>query len=179
MARRIIHLALFKEDQVDETAEALEALRGMGIVDRDISVISGTPFSEKMLGRPMTWTRVPIIAIAGAVVGFLVAAFLNFGTPLLYPIRVGGMALQTIPTSFVIFFELTMLGLLISTFIGVFVESISPSYGPAGYDPRISDGQIGVLFWAPPELDPKLHETLTGLGAEIIHGTETKKLWLF
>lgn len=179
MARRIIHLALFNEDQVDETAEALEALRGVGIVDKDISVISGTPFSEKMLGRPQSWTRVPIIAIGGAVVGFLTAAFLNFGTPLLYPIRVGGMALQTLPTSFVIFFELTMLGLLISTFLGVFVEMIAPSFGPAGYDPRITDGHIGVLFWATPELDPKLHEALTNLGAEIINGAETKKLWLF
>ena len=179
MARRIIHLALFKEDQVDETAEALEALRGMGIVDQDISVISGTPFSEKMLGRPMSWTNVPLIGLGGAVVGFLAAAALNFGTPLLYPIRVGGMPLQTIPTSFIIFFELTMLGLLIATFLGVFIEMISPSFGPAGYDPRITDGHIGVLFWAPPELDPKLHEALTGLGAEIIHGAETKKLWLF
>ena len=135
MARRIIHLALFKEDQVDETSEALEALRGMGIVDQDISVISGTPFSEKMLGRPMSWTNVPLIGAAGAVVGFIAAAALNFGTPLLYPIRVGGMPLQTIPTSFIIFFELTMLGLLIATFLGVFIEMISPSFGPAGLRP--------------------------------------------
>jgi hypothetical protein len=179
MSRRIIHLALFPEDALDQAAEALETLRGMGITDRDMTVISGTPFSEKMLGRPMSWTRIPIIGISGALVGFLTALFFNFGTPLLYPIRVGGMAYQTLPTSFVVFFELTMLGLLISTFLGVFVEMISPSFGPQGYDPRITDGHIGVLFWAPPELDPRLHESLTGLGAEIIHGAEAKKLWLF
>jgi hypothetical protein len=175
----MVHLALFKEDQLDEASEAIQKLRELGLTDEDISVISGTPFSEKMLGRPMSWTRVPIIAISGAVVGFLTALFLNWGTPLLYPIRVGGMPYQTIPTSFVVFFELTMLGLLISTFLGVFVEMIAPSYGPQGYDARVSDGQIGVLFTSKPELDAQLHAALSSLGAEIIHGAEAKKLWLF
>jgi hypothetical protein len=179
MPKPIIHLALFNEEALEEVAHALDALRSMGISDRDISVISGVPFSEKMLGRPMSWTRVPLIAGVGAVVGFLTAAFLNFGTPLLYPIRVGDMSYQTIPTSIVLQFELTMLGMLISTFIGVFVETISPSFGPGGYDARVTDGQIGVLFQAAPDLDPQLHESLTGLGAEIVHGAEDKKLWLF
>jgi len=179
MPKPIVHLALFSEEALEDVSEALDALRGMGIADRDITVISGVPFSDKMLGRPMSWTRVPLIAGVGAIVGFLVAAFLNFGTPLLYPIRVGGMPYQSIPTSIVLQFELTMLGMLISTFIGVFVETISPSHGPRGYDARVTDGQIGVLFEAEQDLDPKLHETLTHLGAEIVHGAEDKKLWLF
>jgi hypothetical protein len=35
----------------------------------------------------------------------------------------------------VVIFELTMLGLLLSTFLGVFIEMISPTYGPAGLRP--------------------------------------------
>jgi hypothetical protein len=178
MTRTVVHMALFKEEQLDEAAEAVQALRDLGVKDKDISVISGTPFSEKMLGRPMSWTRVPLIGGVGAVAGFLVAIFLNFGTPYLYPIRVGGMAYQTIPTSIVVTFELTMLGLLISTFLGVLVETISPSFGPQGYDARITDGQIGVLFSSSAELDPQLHAALSKLGAEIVHGAEAKKLWL-
>jgi len=178
MSEKIVHMALFKEEELEEVGEALDVLRGMGVPEHDISVISGVPFSEKMLGRPMSWTRVPYIAMVGAVIGFLTAAFFNFGTPTLYPIKVGGMAIQTIPTSIVLQFELTMLGLLISTFIGVFVETISPSYGPKGYDARITDGQIGVLFEADADLDPALHKSLTGLGAEMVHGTEAKKLWV-
>jgi hypothetical protein len=178
MPKPIIHLALFSEESLEEVTEALDALRQIGVSDKDISVISGTPFSGKMLGRPMSWTRVPLIAGVGAIVGFLTAAFLNFGTPLLYPIRVGGMPYQSIPPSIVLQFELTMLGMLISTFIGVFVETISPSFGPRGYDARVTDGQIGVLFQAAQELDPKLHQTLSALGAEIVHGAEDKKLWL-
>jgi hypothetical protein len=85
MTRTVVHMALFKEEQLDEAAEAVQALRDLGVKDKDISVISGTPFSEKMLGRPMSWTRVPLIGGVGAVAGFLVAIFLNFGTPYLYP----------------------------------------------------------------------------------------------
>ena len=66
MARLLVHLALFKEEQLDEAAEAIQKLHDLGIADQEISVISGTPFSEKMLGRPMSWTRVPIIGISGA-----------------------------------------------------------------------------------------------------------------
>jgi hypothetical protein len=178
MAKPIVHLAVFPEDALEEVVEALDALRGMGIADRDISVISGVPYSGQMLGRPMSWTRVPVIALVGAIVGFLTGLFFNFGTPLLYPIRVGGMELQTVPTAYVLQFELTMLGLLISTFLGVFVETIAPSFGPKGYDARVTDGQIGVLFEAAPELDPRLHEALSKLGAEIVHGAEDKKLWV-
>lgn len=179
MAKPVVHLAVFPEDSLEQVVSALDALRNLGISDRDISVISGVPYSDKMLGRPMQWTRVPIIAIAGAVVGFLVAVYLNFGTPLVYPVRVGGMALQTIPTSFVLLFELTMLGMLISTFFGVAVEMISPSYGPRGYDVRITDGSIGILFASQLEIDPQLHQALRSLGADVVHGAEDKKIWLF
>ena len=87
MSKPIVHMALFEEEALIEVGEALDVLRGMGIPEGDISVISGVPFSEKMLGRPMSWTRVPLIAGVGAVVGFLTAAFFNFGTPALYPVR--------------------------------------------------------------------------------------------
>jgi hypothetical protein len=67
-----------------------------------------------------------------------------------------------------VIFELTMLGLLISTFLGVFVETISPSYGPKGYHPKISDGNIGVLYTCPEELDGTIHAALFALGAEFV-----------
>jgi hypothetical protein len=70
-----------------------------------------------------------------------------------------------------------MLGLLLSTFLGVFVEMISPTYGPAGYDPRITDGHIGILFSSPNDLDNEVHNQLSELGAEMVHRAEVKKLW--
>lgn len=179
MAKPIVHLAIFPEESIDEVGVALDALRDLGVKEKQISVISGAPYSDKMLGRPMQWTRVPYVALAGAVAGFLIALFLNFGTPLLYPVRVGGMAHAATPPAFVLQFELTMLGMLVSTFIGVAVEMVTPTYGPKGYDARISDGKIGILFESGYELDGQLHEKLSQLGAEIVHGAEDKKLWLF
>ena len=176
MAEDNIHLALFKEDKVDHVADALGKLRDLGISDNDISVISGVPYSDKILGRPMTWTRVPYIGMAGAITGCVLAMFLNWGTPALYPNHVGGQPLFPIPTSIVLIFELTMLGLLLATFLGVFVEMISPTYGPQGYHPKVSDGHIAILFTCPPDLDRKMHAALTELGAEMVHRSEVAKL---
>jgi hypothetical protein len=163
----VIHLALFNENDVDRASQAVSHLRGMGISDRNISVISGVPYSDKVLGRPMVWTRIPLIALSGAGLGFMVALTLAFGTPYLYPVLVGNQPLYAIPTSIVVIFELTMLGLLISTFIGVFVETISPTFGPKGYNPKISDGYIGVLFSCPSRASDRLKAGLVELGAEL------------
>jgi len=176
MAEDLVHIALFKEDQVDHAAEAVETLRGLGIRDKDISVISGIPFSEKILGRPMAWTRVPWIALAGAFVGFTGTIALILFAAYQYPLQVGGMPIVPIPTTIVVLFELTMLGLLISTFLGVFTETISPSFGPKGYHPKISDGYIGILFACPPKLDEGTHTALKELGAELLHRSEVKDL---
>lgn len=165
MSNQPVHIALFKEDQIDHAAEAIERLRKIGIHDRDMSVISGVPFSDRILGRPMSWTRVPQIAAAGAVVGFLLSMALNL-TPLLYPLHVGGMPLIPIPTSIVVTFELTMLGLLISTFLGVAIEAFSPSFGPKGYHPNVTNGEIGILFSCPPDLENNVHSALVELGAQ-------------
>lgn len=170
-----IRMILFKEDQVDHASEAIETLHKQGIAEKDISVVSGIPFSEKILGRPMSWTRIPQIAIGGALVGFIIASLLNFLTPHLYQMTVGGMPLTPIPTSIVVTFELTMLGLLLSTFLGVFLETISPSYGPKGYHPKISDGYIGILFRCPANVDEKTCMDLQDLGAEIVDPMEVQQ----
>lgn len=169
-----VHIVLFEEQKLEQATEAIARLRGLGIRDKDISVLSGVPFSDKILGRPMSWTRVPLIAMAGAGVGFLAALALIFGSVFFYPLRVGGMPYYPIPTSIPVIFELTMLGLLISTFIGVFIETISPTYGPKGYHPKISDGYIGVLFICPSKLDEQMHTTLQDLGGELVHQSEVK-----
>ncbi len=164
----IVHLALFKEDQVDQAAEAIAHLRKLGLRDKEISVVSGVPYSDKILGRPQSWTRIPIIALSGAVIGFLLAFALNVLTQWQYPLRVGGQPFVAIPTSIVVTFELTMLGLLISTFLGVFIETIAPSGGPKGYHPRISDGCIGIFYTCQDKLEMPSQQALRKLGAEIV-----------
>ncbi|HEX7975868.1 MAG TPA: quinol:electron acceptor oxidoreductase subunit ActD [Anaerolineales bacterium] len=174
MSEGPVHLALFKE--IDPATEAIDKLRELGIAENDMTIISGVPYSDRILGRPITWTRVPQIAIGGFVVGLVISLALNWGTPLQYPIRVGGQPVYPIPTTLVLTFEISMLGLMISTFLGVLWESYFPSIGPKEYRPEISDGQIAVVFNCPPEIHQQVHDTLAGLGAEWVHRTEAKPL---
>lgn len=161
-----VHLMLFPEDRMDEVAEALSRLREYGYSHDDISVVSGVPLSERVLGRPMAWTSIGKIGIAGAIVGFIIALVLTMGTPLLYGLRVGGQPIFAIPTSIVVFFELTMLGLLLSTFLGVAVEMMTPSFGPQGYHPDVNAGKVAIMFNGDKKLDGNLEQSLIELGAE-------------
>ena len=79
MAEITQHLALFKE--IDPAAKALDVLRELGIPDEEMTIISGVPYSDRMLGRPMTWTLVPKLAIAGFILGMLIGLALTLGTP--------------------------------------------------------------------------------------------------
>jgi len=175
---KVVHLALFKEEEIDQVAAAVSRLQELQIPDKEFSVLSGVPLSEKILGRPMSWSRVTTFGLIGTLIGFLIAVGLNIVPIIQYPHVVGGQPLFAIPVAIVIIFELSMLGLLISTFIGVFIEMISPSYGPKGYHPKISDGYIGVLINCPGGADRSLHESLDALGAELVYHLEDKKLWL-
>ena len=163
------HLALFKD--IDPATKALDVLRELGVPDQDMTIISGIPYSDRMLGRPMSWTLVPKLAAIGFILGFLVGVVLNVVTPMQYPIIVGGMPLVSIPPSLVLTFEFSMLGLLAFTFLGVIWESAFPSYGPREYHPAVSDGQIAVVFNLPPEVHDQAHEKLVALGADWVHRT--------
>jgi hypothetical protein len=172
MSEGTVHLALFGD--IDPASLALDKLRELGVQDKDMTIISGVPYSDKMLGRPMSWTRVPQLAIAGFILGFIVSLLLNFGTPYQYPINVGGLPLFSIPTTIILTFEMSMLGLLLFTFLGVVWETAFPSFGPRDYHPEISDGKIAVVFTCPAEIHARAHEALAALGAEWMHRTEAE-----
>jgi hypothetical protein len=173
MAEDITLLAVFPE--LEPAVNALEKLRSLGTPDDQMNVISGIPVTEAMLGRPRQWTNVPRLAMGGAVGGFLVGIFLIF-TPLQYFIPVGGQPNVPVPPSVVVLFELTMLGLLISTFLGVFLDSTFPSYRPMEYVPEISDGKIAILFRCPQGKKDKFIKAMTSLGAEKVEVAEAQQL---
>jgi hypothetical protein len=173
MTEDITLLAVFPE--LEPAANALDRLRSLGTPEDHMNVISGIPVTEAMLGRPRQWTNVPRLALGGAVGGFLVGIFLIF-TPLLYSIPVGGQPNVPVPPSVVVVFELTMLGLLISTFLGVFLDSTFPSYRPMEYVPEISDGKIAILFQCPQGKKDKFTKAMTSLGAEKVEVAEAQQL---
>jgi hypothetical protein len=167
-------LAIFSD--IDPAADAIEQLRLLGIDDNCMNVISGIPVTEAMLGRPSQWTNVPRLALGGAITGFLVGLFLAFITPNMYTISVGGQPFTPVPPAVIVLFELTMLGMLLSTFLGVFLDSFFPSYRPMKYVPEVSDGKIAILIECPPPDEKKITEVLKKLGAESVQFTEAQHL---
>lgn len=167
-------LALFQD--IDPAADAIEKLHEMGVTHDRMDVISGVPIAHKMLGRPHPWTNVGRLALGGAVGGFFIGLFLNFGTPLLYSVRVGGQFITPIPPGLIIVFEMTMLFALLSTFLGVFLESYFPNYRPLQYVPQVSDGKIGIFFQVPQEEQQRFTDALNEMGAESVQTTEARQL---
>ena len=167
-------LALFED--IDPAANAIEKLHEMGVTDDNINVISGVPIAHKMLGRPHPWTNVSRLALGGAIAGFCLGAFLNYGTPYLYPVPVGGQYITPIPPGMILLFEMTMLFALLATFLGVFLDSYFPNYRPLEYVPEISDGKIGVFFRTQSSDQEKFIDALSNLGAESVRPVEAQQL---
>ena len=126
-------LALFED--IDPAAEAISKLHEMGVTDDRLEVISGVPISHRILGRPHQHTNVSRMALGGAVIGSLVGLFLNFGTPNIYGVHVGGQPLLPIPPGLIIFFEMTMLFAFACHLPGCVPRQLLPELSPAGLCP--------------------------------------------
>lgn len=167
-------LALF--DDIDPAVEALDRLREHGVDDEDMNVISGIPLAEHILGRPRVWSNVPRLAMGGAVAGLLFGLFLSVGMPSLYPLKVGSHAVVNGAPTVVLLFEMTMLGLLTSTFLGVFLDSTYPSYRPKEYITDISNGKIAILYNITEDKEAEVADALNALGAQSITPAEKRTL---
>ena len=169
-------LAVFPD--LEPAADAIEQLRTLGVHDDCMNIISGIPVTEAMLGRPRQWTNVPRIAMGGAILGFAAGSFLAFVAPYWYPypIQVSTQAYVPGPPSVVLLFELTMLGMLLSTFLGVFLDSFFPNYRPMKYIPEVSDGKIAILIECGHVEEKKVTDALKKMGAESVVPAEAQHL---
>ncbi|HCB02394.1 MAG TPA: hypothetical protein DEP19_08435 [Anaerolineae bacterium] len=169
-------LAVFGD--LDPTANAIEQLRKLGVSDDCMYIVSGVPVTEAMLGRPPQHSNVPRVAMGGAILGFSAASFLAFIAPYWYPypIQVSTQAFVPWPPTFVILFELTMLGMLLSTFLAVFLDSFFPNYRPMQYVPEVSDGKYAIIVDCAHVEESKIKDLLKKLGAESIKPAEAQQL---
>jgi hypothetical protein len=167
-------LALFTD--IDPAVKAIDKLHEMGIADNKMEIISGIPFSHEALGRPKVVTIIPRLALGGAMLGLIAALFFIFGIPALFPLHVGGQPVFPIPPFYIIGFEMIMLGLMGTAFIGLFVAGRFPSYEPKVYVPEISDGKIAVVFLCSDEMQSQFKDKLMSLGAEQVRPVEAKTL---
>ena len=174
MSDTITYLAVF--DDMEPAANGIEKLHEFGIYDEDMNVISGIPIKAEILGRPRALTNVARIAMAGAIMGFFLGLFLIYGTPYLYPLPVGGQPIYPVPMGWIVTFEMTMLGLMLFAFLGLFVDSGFPSYTTKEYVPEISDGKVAVLFSVPEDEEEKYTQAMKDLGAESIGPAAARQL---
>lgn len=174
MAESKLLLAVF--DDLEPASAGIEKLHELGVKDDEMNVISGIPIRPSILERPSAVTRVPTIGMAGAIMGFFLGVFLVWGTPFLFPLRVGGQPVYPVPQLIIIVFEMTMLGLMGFSFLGMFVDSGFPSYTPKEYVPEISDGKVAVLFRCLSDDERKCSDALKKAGAQSVEPAEARHL---
>jgi hypothetical protein len=174
MSEAITLLAMFED--IEPASEGVEKLQQLGIHDDDMNVISGIPVKNTILGRPHAITYVSRIGMFGALLGMFLGIFFIYGIPYLYPLLVGGQPIYPVPQGLIITFEMTMLGLMGFSFIGMFVDSGFPSYTPKQYTPEISDGKVALLFSCPVNEQEKFIDALKHAGAETVAPVEARHL---
>jgi hypothetical protein len=174
MSEAITLLAIFED--MEPVSEGIDKLHELGLSDDEMNVISGIPIKNTILGRPSAITYVSRIGMFGAIMGMALGIFLIYGIPYLYPLLVGGQAIFPVPQGIIITFEMTMLGLMGFSFIGLFVDSGFPSYTPKEYTPEISDGKVAVLFSCPADEQKKFVDALTEAGARSVDPAEARHL---
>ena len=170
MSETIKLLALFGE--IDPAADAVDSLEELGINSDSIDVVTGSPINPMMLGRHHVESRVPKFAFGGAIAGAALGIFLSQISPKLYKVYVGGKPLAPGAPTAVVIFEMTMLLMLISTFIGVFLESGFPVLEKKEYVPEISDGDIAIFFDCLLDQQSEVEKALTQRGAKLVRPAE-------
>jgi hypothetical protein len=153
---------------VDAAADAIRAIRALGI--RDLTVYTPAPNHEieEALGQRVSPVRLFTLigGLSGCAAGFGMTIWMSYD----WPVLVGGKPIASIPPYVVIAFELTILLGALSTVAAVAVFSVLMGKRGAAYDPRFSDDQIGIFVPAPSDQAGRVEQLLRSAGAvEVRH----------
>lgn len=175
MPRKIMLTGLYTD--VQRAAQAIDDLRLLGLREDDIQISQGVPHSARMLGRPHIHERIPWASLIGALIGFGVGFFLTYGTQWwFYAVRVGGRPFTSIPTSVIPLYEMTMLGLILGTFLNFIWKCGFPSTRPQYYDPCVNEGRIAVMADVDMRYEEDVRRVLANSGAERVYEPERRPL---
>ena len=173
MTNSVYLVGLFPE--LDQAVSALDGLRETGVAEEDLTVLSGVPYSGEILGRPPIKSKMGLVAMISALVGTLVGIFLTVVTPNLYVIRVGGQPVVPGSPTFLLIYELTMLCLILGTFIGVGWLS-STARTDFLFDTSVPDGKIGILVRCSAGQAQASRAAMDAQGAESVREPERRRL---
>ncbi len=156
-------LGLFTDP--DKAADANEALARAGYGDQDVEILTGVPYPEGTFGEKPAKHRLYVFPFIGAACGLTVAILLTAGTQTSYPLVTGGKPILSLPAMAIICYEGTMLGTILFTILGVLFESRLPQPVQGLYDPRITEGYIGMVVTADEMKLNGVEQILRGSGA--------------
>ncbi len=153
---------------VDAAADAIRAVRAMGI--RDLTVYTPSPNHEieEALGQRVSPVRLFTLigGLSGCAAGFAMTIWMSYD----WPVVVGGKPIASIPPYVIIAFELTILLGALSTVAAVALLSVLMGNPGVAYDPRFSDDQIGIFVPAPSDQADRVEQLLRSAGAvEVRH----------
>ena len=174
MSDLVTLIGLFHEPT--ETADAIDEFHGLNIPEGDIVVMTGMPYPEEAFGSEREWIRLPYIVLAGALAGFIFGIFLSVITPMLYPLTVGGRSIVTGPPAAIITFVFTMMGTIVSTFLGVIWEMGFPSFEKKYYHKLVTSGHLAVVLDCPDSQETKVISIMEAHGGHHIHRAERMAL---
>lgn len=142
----------------------------LGFQNSDIAVLSGEPYEEYGFGKRDNVTRMPWVAALGGLVGGLSGWWFVAFSQKTYPMISGGMNLVTKWPNGIITYELTMLGIILTTLLVLLITARIPDWsGRKLYDPAISNGRILIGVTNPPEnAREELEKRLAAAGAEVV-----------
>ena len=106
----------------EELFRALRDLKERGFTPADLAVFSDEPieFPRDLLDRP---SRMSFVVVTGAVTACLLVIGFVYFTQWNYPLVTGGMPIFSFWATGVVFYELTMLGAILTTFFWFLRES--------------------------------------------------------
>ncbi|MEX0763437.1 MAG: quinol:electron acceptor oxidoreductase subunit ActD [Dehalococcoidia bacterium] len=163
-------LALFQEPE--PAADAMDGLKEAGFQLGTFDVLTGMPYPEGAFGEHVPQHRLFRFPAFGAIIGFTLALFLTAATQLAYPLVTGGKPILSLFAMLVILYEMTMLSAVIATVVGIIFESRLPNINPGAYDPRITEGWIGVVVTVDDDRVQDAERVLKNAGAlEIKHAS--------
>ncbi|MEE9199263.1 MAG: DUF3341 domain-containing protein [Dehalococcoidia bacterium] len=166
------HSVLGLFSTADDAASAVEGLQAKEFGEKEMEILSGTPYPEGAFGEKHTSHRLYVFPFIGAAIGFTIAILLTTATQVSYPLVTGGKPILSIPPMAIITYEGTMLGAIIFTVLGIIFESRLPRPKLGLYDERITEGYIGIVVTSTEDRIKAAEEVFRKAGAEDIKQDE-------
>jgi hypothetical protein len=126
----------------DQAQRAVDALRGAGVADADITVVSSEPLEHYEFGRMNSSTWMWYIASAGGFAGMAFGTWLTRFTSMAWPLQTSGMPIVAWWPNLIVIFELTMFGAIFATVATVVISCGLLRRGSGLYDSAVADGAI-------------------------------------